>query len=215
MKKAVEVLLLSALAVCLFTISSARADVKLPKPKTSGGDGIFDLLEKRASGVRGDFPKGKVPTEDLATILWSATGRNRGGRGWTIPLAGGKPPYVKIYALTGEGAFLYDWKEHSLVEVSAKNIMGDITGDAFVRESSCILVFVTDMKDLGSMARFNEGNALAYTAAGAMSQNAYLAADALGISTRYMVSMKTDAVRRELKLNETDTPLCIMPLGKR
>jgi nitroreductase len=68
---------------------------------------------------------------------------------------------------------------------------------------------------MGSMASFNAGDSLAYTAAGAMSQNIYLAADALGISTRYMVSMKTDAVIKELRLDAADTPICIMPIAKR
>jgi nitroreductase len=68
---------------------------------------------------------------------------------------------------------------------------------------------------MGSMASFNAGDSLAYTAAGAMSQNIYLAADALGISARYKVSMKADAVRRELRLDAADTPLCIIPIAKR
>jgi hypothetical protein len=208
--------LLSALAACLFMVSPGEADVKLPRTlDLDGGNGIFDLLERRASGTRGDFPTGEVSLDDLAAILWAATGLNRDGKGWTVPLAGGKAPYVKIYAVKSDGVFLYSWKEHSLVDVSAKNVMGDITGDDFVKKSSCILVFVAETSDLGSMSRLNAGNALAYTAAGAMSQNVYLAADALGVSTRYMVSMKADAVKQELKLNEAEAPLCIMPLGKR
>jgi hypothetical protein len=196
-------------------VSAALADVNLPKPKITGGDGIFNLLQKRASGTRGEFPKGDVSIEDLSTILWAGTGLNRDGKGWTIPLAGGKPPYVKIYAVKRDGVFQYDWKAHSLIEISDKNVMGEITGDGFVKDSSCILVFVTDTADMGSMTNLNAGNSLAFTAAGAISQNIYLAADALGISTRYMVSMKADAVKKELKLKEIDVPICIMPLGKR
>ncbi|MDR1965144.1 MAG: nitroreductase family protein [Synergistaceae bacterium] len=194
---------------------TAFADAKLPAPQKNGGDGIFGLLERRASGTRSDFPKGEISAEELSTILWAASGLNRGGNGWTVPLAGGRPPYVKIYAVKPDGAFLYDWKEHSLVEVTGKNILGDITDDDFVKKSPCVLVFVTDIGSLGSMSRLNGGNALAWTASGAMTQNAYLAADSLGISGRYMVSMKTGAVASELKLGDADTPLCIMPLGKR
>jgi nitroreductase len=196
-------------------ISSAWADVKLSKPRTSGGDEIFSLLERRASGTRGNFPNGDVALDDLSTILWAATGLNRGGKGWTVPLAGGRPPYVKIYAVKNDGVFRYDWKEHSLAEISAKNEIGNISNDDFVRKSPCVLVFVSDTTNLGSMGRFNADNSLSYNAAGAMGQNVYLAADALGISTRYMISMNTSAVKEELKLEESDTPLCIMPLGKR
>ncbi|MDR2779813.1 MAG: nitroreductase family protein [Synergistaceae bacterium] len=200
-----------------FTIaaSEALAGVKLPDPKKGGGEGVFSLLEKRASGTRGDFPAGEISRDELSVILWAASGLNRGGKGWTVPMAGGKPPYVKIYAVTPDGAFLYDWKEHSLSEVTGENVLSEITGDGFAQKAPCVLVFVSDTGDLGNMSSFNAGDTLAYIASGAMTQNVYLAADALGISGRYMISMKTDGVRQALKLQSGDNPLCVMPLGKR
>jgi hypothetical protein len=205
----------AALLVCTIMAQSALADISLPKPTSTGGDGIFALIERRASGTRGNFPNGDISDGELGTILWATTGRNRGDTGWTVPLAGGRPPYVKVYAVRRDGVFLYDWKNHALAEISKKDALADITGDGFVKSSPVVLVLVSDPSNLGSMARLNDGNALAYTAAGAMSQNAYLAADALGISTRYMVSMNVDGVKRELKLKNDEAALCIMPLGKR
>jgi nitroreductase len=211
-----KALVFASVAVfCVLLASAAFADIKLTEPKKEGGDGIFTLLERRASGARDNFPKGPVTLDELSAILWAATGRNRGNTGWTVPLAGGLPPYVAIYAVKSDGVFLYDPGEHALKEISDKNALSSITGDGFVRDSPVVLVFVSDPGGLGDMSRLNEGNALAYTASGAMSQNAYLAADSLGISARYMASMKADVVRSELKLREEQTPLCIMPLGKR
>jgi hypothetical protein len=208
-------LFLSVLLAGLVLASSAGADIKLPDPKRDGGEGIFALLDRRASGTRGDFPKGAITDGELSTILWASSGLNRGGKGWTVPFAGGKPPYVKIFAVRPDGAFLYDWKNHALSEITGENILGKITGDGFAQESPCVLVFVSAPDGLGNMAGLNAGNALAYIASGAMTQDVYLAADALGISGRYMVSMKADSVKSELKLKESETPLCIMPLGKR
>jgi hypothetical protein len=211
-----KIILFLVFLLC-FTIAvqEAIAGVKLPDPKKDGGEGIFSLLERRASGARGDFPGGEITNDELSVILWAASGLNRGGKGWTTPMAGGRPPYVKIYAVTPGGAFLYDWKEHFLSEVTGENVLDEITGDAFVREAPCVLVFVSNTGDLGNMSRLNAGNTLAYIASGAMTQNVYLAADALGISGRYMISMNTDGVKRALKLEGSDSPLCIMPLGKR
>ncbi|MDR1579052.1 MAG: nitroreductase family protein [Synergistaceae bacterium] len=208
------VLFMVLLICCIITASEALAALKLPDPKKEGGDGIFSLLERRASGSRENFPKGKISQDELSSVLWAASGLNRGGKGWTVPMAGGKPPYVRIYAVTPDGAFIYDWKAHSLSEVTNKNVLGEITEDDFVKEAPCVLVFVSDTGDLGNMSSLNAGNALAYVASGAMTQNAYLAADALGIGGRYMLTMNTDAVKRALKLSNTDSPLCIMPLGK-
>jgi hypothetical protein len=213
--KRTAIVFCGAMLICAILSSSALADISLPKPVSSGGDGIFALIERRASGTRNAFPTGGISDEELSTILWAASGRNRNDGGWTVPLAGGRPPYVKIYVVRKDGVFLYDWKAHSLAEISKKNALADVTGDDFVKASPAVLILASDPSNLGSMARLNDGNALAYTAAGAMSQNVYLAADSLGISTRYMVSMKLDGVKRELKLEADETPLCIMPLGKR
>jgi hypothetical protein len=204
-----------AFLLCCFTATAASANEKLPAPIKEGGDGIFALLEKRASGSRGDFPAGAISREELSTILWAGSGLNRNGKGWTVPMAMGKPPYVNIFAVTSEGAFLYDWKNHALVTVNENNILPDITGDAFVKASPVVLVFVSDPEGTGAPTGMNAGNAFAFIASGAMTQNIYLAADSLGISGRYMVGMNTDAVKKELKLKDGEIPLCIMPLAKR
>jgi hypothetical protein len=188
-------------------LAVAGAEVKLAKPRTSGGEGIFTLLEKRASGTRNAFPTGAVSDQELATILWAATGRNRNGKGWTVPVGMGRPPHVKVYAVKNDGAFLYDWQKHALTEVNAKNVKAEVTTDDFVRNSPVILVFVADT---AANKRAEMDNILV----GAMSQNVYLAADALGITTRYLMTLNADGMRKELKLNKTDVPLCVMPLAK-
>ncbi|MDR1998094.1 MAG: nitroreductase family protein [Candidatus Margulisbacteria bacterium] len=192
-------------AVCL---SLAFADVVLPPPVKSDGPGLWTLLERRASGTRNAFPAGAVSDAELASILWAATGRNRGGQGWTVPVGMGRPPHVKVYAVKNNGAYLYDWQKHALVEVNNKNVKAEVTADDFVRNSSVILVFVADT---AANQRAEMDNILA----GAMSQNVYLAADALGIKTRYLMTLNAAGIRQGLKLNKTDTPLCIMPLGKK
>ena len=195
---------------CLFLVvflAAAGAEVQLPKPRTSGGEGIFTLLEKRASGTRTNFPTGAVSDSELATILWAATGRNRSGSGWTVPVGMGRPPHVKVYAVKNDGVFLYDGQKHALLEINPKNVKTEMTADDFVRNSSVILVFVADT---AANKRAEMDNILV----GAMSQNVYLAADALGVKTRYLMTLNADGIRKELKLNKTDVPLCIMPLAK-
>ncbi|MDR2430925.1 MAG: nitroreductase family protein [Candidatus Margulisbacteria bacterium] len=188
-------------------LALAGAEIKLPKPRISSGEGIFTLLERRASGPRAGFPAGAVSDSELATILWAATGRNRNSSGWTVPVGMGRPPHVKVYAVKNDGAFLYDWQNHVLLEVNTKNVKAEITADDFVRNSPVILVFVAD-------TAANKRAELDNILAGAMSQNVYLAADALGVTTRYLMTLNAGGIRRELKLNTTDMPLCIMPLAK-
>ena len=80
-------------AVVLLPVGAASADVPLPAPQRSGGLGVFDALGSRASAVGADFASMKdVSLENLSTVLWAATGLNRGEKGWTVPMAWGWSP---------------------------------------------------------------------------------------------------------------------------
>ena len=204
--------LLSLLLLAVGT--SAYADVKLPPPQTEGGMGLFESLKKRASAAGGDFPIAPIEPEELSTILWAATGLNRGETGWTVPMAKGLEPYCKIYVAQDEGIFLYDWRVHGLTEVSKENIRAKVGSQNFVKTAPCILIVVADGKALSD--NFNEKDAaeFAAVAAGAMTQDVYLAAAALEIGARYIHSMNLEEIRRALSLPDEDYPLCLMLLGK-
>jgi nitroreductase len=206
------------LLVTLVTIvlcTPALADVKLPEPLTEGGNGIFSLLKSRASAAGGSYPTGQVSQEELSTILWAASGLNRPGKGWTVPMAMGREPYCKVYVAGDDGTFLYDWKEHALKEISKDNVKASIGSQAFVGKASHVLVFVTDGKGLGNFNNNSRAQEWGYVAVGAMTQNVYLAADALGVGVRYIASLSPEVARTSLQLAEGDVPVCIMPIGKR
>jgi len=206
---------LIVLFVCFagLAVAEAMEVIKLPPPQTNGGPGVFDMLRNRASALGGSFPTGKVSNEELSTLLWAATGLNRPDRGWTVPMARGHEPYVRVYVTGEDGTFLYNWNEHTLVKTSNEDGRKTISGQGFVENASHVLIFVQDMKAFepfgGRWVEFGS------VAAGAMTQNIYLAAEALGIGTRYMVNLNADVIRSMCGLDAVDVPLCIMPIGKR
>ena len=206
---------MTVLFLCIVGVSVAEAAeaIKLPDPQTAGGPGVFDILKNRASATGSAFPTGKISREELSTLLWAATGLNRPNKGWTVPMARGMEPYCRVYVTGEEGTFFYDWKTHSLVETSKEYGRSMVGAQAFVAAASHVLIIASDGKALEAVdSRAAEFGAVA---AGAMSQNVYLAADALGIGTRYIVGLNPDAVRSLCALDPADVPLCIMPLGKR
>jgi nitroreductase len=208
MNKKKSFLFSSVLLALLFTASVVCAQsVKLPAPQTTGGVPTLEAIEKRASAVSGQFPTGEISRQELSTLLWAASGRNRGGSGWTVPTAMGMDPYVSIYVASKDGMFLYDGKEHSLTQLFAGDARAKVSAQSFANSAPYILVFVTRGKESG--APF--GQALA----GAMTQNVYLASQSLNIAARFMATMQQDVVRKELKLADDDVAVCIMPLGKR
>ena len=199
----------------IFGVPAWAADVKLSEPQTEGGKGVFSVLKNRTSAASETFPTGKVSQEELSTLLWAASGLNRPEKGWTVPMAMGREPYCRIYVAADEGAFLYDWKEHALKEISADNVKGLVGAQPFVGKGSHVLIFVVGGKSLEAFRDTDVAANWGQVAAGAMTQNVYLAAEALDIGVRYIASLKADAVRSAFKLDEKDIPVCIMPIGKK
>ena len=208
------VLLLAA--AVLLPVGAASADVSLPAPQRTGGSGVFDALGSRASAVGADFASMKdVSLENLSTVLWAATGLNREEKGWTVPMAMGMEPYVKVYVARSDGTFLYDWRAHALKEVSKEDVRGRVGKQDFVAKAPCTLIFVSDSAALSRKFKDDDGEEFAAVAAGAMTQNVYLASGALGIGTRYIRSARDDEIERILSLPDDDEVLCIMPMGVR
>jgi len=209
--------ILTVLFVCFAGLAAAEAAevVKLPPPQASGGPGVFDMLRDRASALGGSFPTGKVSHEELSTLLWAATGLNRPDRGWTVPMAMGREPYVRVYVTGEDGTFRYDWKTHSLIKTSNEDARKTISRQGFVENASHVLIFVQDTKALEAFGARGADLGFGAAAVGAMTQSVYLAAEALGIGTRYMVNLNPDVIRAICGFDPADVPLCIMPIGKR
>ncbi|OCG52091.1 hypothetical protein A9G38_05570 [Gilliamella sp. Imp1-1] len=201
------------LFVSLFSHSFCYADIALSIPQTKDGMSLFESLKKRSSTPGGGFPTGKISDDELSTVLWAASGLNRGKTGWTVPMVKGKSPYVRIYLASEKGTFLYEWEGHYLKEINNKDIRADIGLQSFTRRAAYSLIFVSDASALTDInpeqiANFN------YTAVGAMSQNAYLVASALKLSARYIHSIKPEVISQELQLPEGSKPLGMLLIGK-
>ncbi|EEO27072.2 nitroreductase family protein [Oxalobacter paraformigenes] len=197
---------IGVLAALGLSATAACADIPLPAPQQKGGQGIFTTLESRHSATPADFPLKNISMQELSSLLWAATGENRAGKGWTVPLAMGNAPYNRIYVLNDSGIYRYHWKLNRLIEVSRKNIKNEVGLQGIVGKSPVVLVFVSD----GNVRR-----EYAYIATGAMTQNIYLAAASMGIEGRFVISMNENAIRQALQLKENEVPLNLMLIGKK
>jgi len=205
-----KTLLFSAL---LCFCANVFADTQLPPPQMSGGKGIYDVLKARQSANLDNFPQKPLSHQEISNLLWAGTGLNRGEKGWTVPYGKGMTPYNKIYVVCDKGISLYDWKIHSLKEISKENIKSMTGKQPAVASAPVILVIVSDSKAMGNITGERARN-WAHIASGAISQNIYLAAASMNIGTRYIVSINEDVLRKALKLDENDILVNVMPLGK-
>jgi hypothetical protein len=207
-----------ALSLVLFLAPNlAQADdIELPSPQSQGGLGLFDSLKKRSSVAHGDFSMAELSLQDLSTVLWAASGLNRGQTGWTVPMADGLEPYVRIYVAGTEGTYRYSWSDHKLIEISKENLKAKLGSHSFVPKAPYVLIFTTDMEILAKLTRGGQQfqHEFANVLVGAMSQDVYLAVAALNLGTRYIHTMNREAVIKALELEPDDYPIALMPIGK-
>jgi nitroreductase len=212
-----KVVKILGLAAGLFVLAGALAmadDLKLPPPQTEGGIGIFEALKKRSSASGGDFSIAELSQEELSTVLWAASGLNRGEKGWTVPMSKGASPYCKVYVVGSAGVWLYDWASHGLKEISKENLKAKIGEQDFVKRASHILVIVSDPAVLEQFKDPAIRKEFAEVLTGAMTQNVYLAAASLNLGARYIHGMDVPAIKKGLELAEGEEPICLMLIGK-
>lgn len=204
---------LTALGCLAFAAAALAGDGPLPAPKKDGGPSTLAALEARHSGKPGGFTQA-VTTDELSTLLWAAAGRNRNGQGWTVPTAMGRDPYVTLYVADATGTYRYDGKDHALVAVGKKDVRAELALQDFAKTAPTLIVAVLDGAGLAAFGDADRGLGFGYVLVGSMTQNLYLAAEAVGAEVRYIASVNADAAKRELKLQAADRTVCILPVGR-
>lgn len=194
---------------------SFAADIKLPAPAKDGGPGVLQAINERGSGSQSDFSGAKLTPEELSTVLWAASGLNRDSAKWTVPMALGTEPYCKLYIADAAGVYLYDWQEHALKEVLTQDIRSAVARQEFVQKAPQIIIMVLD--DTVLAAKVNDAEArkeMEMLAVGSMSQNIYLASQAVNAKTRMVFYADRAKITELLQLPAELKPVCIMPIAR-
>ncbi len=200
--------------VLLLSGFAAAEDITLPKPQKTGGTPLFEALDARTSAGQQNFPSKKLDWNDFSTILWAASGLNRDGSKWTVPMGMGKPPYCAVYLTIDSGVYRYDWKNHLLKHVSDKDVRTLLPEQPFAKNAPAAIYVVADGEALAAIPRPGWGAEWGPLLAGAMSQNVYLACGGINAGTRLLYSIDRGLAKKELKLGPKDEPLFVMVLGK-
>jgi hypothetical protein len=218
--------LISIIFIFTLVSTAAGADIVLPAPLMDYHDkpGIFKLLQNRASLTPGDKISGRmINMQDMSNLLWAASGRNRPEqRGWVVPLASASAPqpYWRLYALTGEGVFIYNWRNHELLLVNRRDARSQALNMPSVELPPLILFFVVDgflLDDFHESTedRYNTTD-LGALAVGAMTQNVFLACEALDMKTRWILNLGDyEDISKLLSLSQEDKLICAMPIWYR
>ena len=184
----------------------AQSKVELPAPVASGGMGLFEVLQKRAS-IR-EYSDKDISDKTLSQVLWAACGKNRPDGRITAPSAVNAQDVV-VYVCKANGAFLYDAQNNTLVQVSKKDLRKAVAGrQEFAAKAPVSLVLVSNLEKL---PRANE--MLGAMDVGYVSENICLACTALGLATVPRATMDIEVLNNELGLGEKQVPMLNNPVG--
>ena len=184
----------------------AQSKVELPAPVASGGMGLFEVLQKRAS-IR-EYSDKDISDKTLSQVLWAACGKNRPDGRITAPSAVNAQD-VMVYVCKANGAFLYDAQNNTLVQVSKKDLRKAVAGrQEFAAKAPVSLVLVSNLEKL---PRANQ--MLGAMDVGYVSENICLACTALGLATVPRATMDIETLKKELGLGEKQVPMLNNPIG--
>ena len=192
------------------TFFVSAQNVKLPEPDKNVSMTLYQALQQRKS-VR-EYSTKDIDDMKLSQLLWAAVGINRPDGHLTAPTAINAQD-ITVYVCRKDGAYLSVAKDNTLQKVSDKDLRKSVaSAQAFAADAPISLVIVTDN------AKFRGGSTNGPTISGAIdagyvSQNIDLACEALGLCTVPRATMDKEALKKELKLTDSQNPILNHPIG--
>lgn len=194
----------------------------LPAPRHTGTVSLEEALQSRRS-VR-DFAATPLHLIEVSQLAWAAQGvTDPAGGGRTAPSAGALYP-LELYLVAGRveglspGVYRYDPFQHRLEQRSGHDVRVALAAAAFDQSwvaHGAAVVVIAGVE--ARLARKYGRRAARYMTleAGHAAQNLLLQATALGLAAAPVGAFDDRAVARELQLQESETPLYLIPIGKR
>jgi len=193
----------------------------LPRPDL----GLEMTLQKALQGRRSvrEYARGALSLAQVSNLLWAAQGVTGADGERTAPSAGALYP-LEVYVAAGEisglepGVYHYQPREHALARISATDCRAALAaaavGQEWMREAPATIAIAAV---LGRTARKYRERAPRYVhmEVGAVAQDLYLEATALGLGTVFVGAFEDAEVKRVLGLPRNEEPLALMPVGRR
>ena len=198
----------------------SQKTVSLPAPQFDSGTSIEKSLIERRS-IR-QYRDKDLTMGELSQLLWAAQGvtSRRGYR--TAPSAGALYP-LEIYIAAGKvsdlapGIYKYEPDEHNLLKTcdgdKTINLWRAALEQSPIRNAPVVLIFCAIYER--TTRKYGErGVKYVHMEVGHSAQNVCLQAISLGLGTVVIGAFNDKEVKRVLKLEADEWPLCIMPAGR-
>lgn len=202
------------LSILLFGVAMQAQTVKeivLNAPDKSRGVNVMKAFADRHS--QRIFAERKLSLQDLSDLLWAANGINRPtDKKRTAPSALNKQD-IDIYVFMPEAVYLYEAGRHVLQLVAEGDHRQAVAGGQdFVKTAPVSLVYVSDLSRFGTGVT-EQTKLMGAMDAGIVSQNVNLFCAGVGLATVPRASMDQAALKKILKLSDTQIPMMNNPVG--
>ena len=201
-------LTLMATLICS-TLAMAQLQ-KLPAPAKTGGKPVMEALWSRASGT--EFNDKMLSDQDLSNLLFAAIGVNRPADGKLTSPTARNFQEIRVFVFTSKGVSEYLNKENALKQVAKGDHRGLVADrQDWAKAAPVSILIVADETKFGSSdarAKVTMG-----TDAGIVSENINLFCAGMGLVTRPRMTMDVPAIKKLLKLSDSQVPLLNNPVG--
>lgn len=175
--------------------------IHLNQPILNQGLTVKQAIMRRHSTR--DFFSKPLSLDTLSEVFWAAYGVNRTDGKRTVPSAYGLYP-LEIYGFTAKGVFKYNPEEHSLTEITRRDLRAKSGMQDFVAVAPLdIVIFsnydklVTGNPEIDDSIKGNE-NRLSLLDAGAVTENIYLYCSSEHINVVERVMVDENGLREAL-----------------
>lgn len=193
----------------------------LPKPDYHGETSVESALKARSS-IR-NYTTDSLTLEQVSQLLWAAQGLIGKSYQRTAPSAGALYP-VEVYIVAGNtqglepGVYHYHPKEHGLSLILEGDLRSELATAALGQNAitdGAMSIVVAGVYERTASKYGSRSRRYVHLEAGHISQNIYLQATALKLGTVAIGAFHDDRVKRVLDMEDKETPLYIMPIGRR
>jgi SagB-type dehydrogenase family enzyme len=185
-------------------------DIVLPAPHQVGGKPLMQALKERQS-IRAYADK-KLPEQTIADLMWAAFGINRPDSGKRTAPSAQNWQEIELYALTPDGAYVYDPQTNRLHAVLQGDQRKEGGMQGFVATASLVLVYVANRAKTKGVS---DAHWALYSGVdtGYISQNVYLFCASEGLATVVLGSVDREALGKTLGLPPEKTVVLTQPVG--
>ena len=210
-------ILITFLFTFLTVIGMSQQNIKLPPPQKEIGKPLMQALNLRESTR--EFKPDSISMQDLSNLLWAACGitkeetsRSKSRR--TAPSASNSQA-IKIYVTMKKGLFLYDEKNHQLIQILSKNIREDIGTQKMMHSAPLGLIYVSDFSKMKIYLAKDDHRKwfVSGTDTGFISQNVYLYCAAEGLATVVLGWIDKEALAKKMMIEPNQRIMLTQPVG--